>query len=34
MHRCICGYDAENSLDLDEHIITAARSDPELHADR
>lgn len=25
--RCECGYEADNKTDLDEHIVTAARSE-------
>jgi hypothetical protein len=29
---CVCGYDGSSSRDLDEHIVTAARSSDEDHA--
>jgi len=27
-HRCVCGYQAKDAHDLDEHITEAARSEP------
>lgn len=31
--RCICGYQAKDQADLDEHIVTAARCDDGDHAE-
>lgn len=29
VNRCVCGYQADDANDLDEHIVAAARSEEE-----